>query len=201
MAVRPRLLLLDEPLAGIDASSRQVVRRAIERYDVGGVCILIAHEPVDALSLAARVVVLEQGRVVQDAPVDEIRAQPRSRYVADFLGINLLHGVARGNVVHLDGGGEITGAEAAPNGDRVMVVIHPHAVALYATVPKGSPRNTWKVRIAGVDEEGSRVRVRLEGPPTLVAEVTTRSARAMSLHLGVELYASIKATEVGVFPA
>jgi len=200
MAVAPRLLLLDEPLAGIDASSRPSVRSAIERYDGGGVCVLVAHEPVDALSLAARVVVLEEGRIVQDASIDEIRARPRSRYVADFLGVNLLVGVGRGNVVDLDGGGRIEGAEAAGDGERVTVVVHPHAVALYETMPAGSPRNTWKVGVAGVDEEGSRVRVRLHGPPPLVAEVTTASARAMGLRPGVELYASVKATEVDVFP-
>ena len=201
LAVGPHLLLLDEPLAGIDASSRHVVRRVIEEYDASGVRVLVAHDPVDALSLADRVVVLEQGRVVQSGPVDEIRARPRSRYVADFLGVNLLRGVVRRNIVELDGGGEITGADAAADGERVTVVVHPHAVALYEAVPEGSPRNTWKLKVAGTDREGSRVRVRLDGPPALVAEVTTTSALTMALHPGVEVYAAVKATEVAVFPA
>jgi molybdate transport system ATP-binding protein len=201
LAVRPRLLLLDEPLAGIDASSRQVVRRALERYDEPGVCVLVAHEPVDVLPLATRVVVLEKGAVAQDAPVDEIRSRPRTRYVADFLGVNLFVGTADGTVVSLDGGGEISCAEPAGDGRRVTVVVPPNAVALYDRPPLGSPRNTWQVTVTATDAEGARVRVRLEGRPSLVAEITSASALAMGLAPGRRLYASVKATEVGVSPA
>src|SRR5581483_11158712 len=87
LAVRPAVLLLDEPLAAIDATSVRVVRDVLRDYDGSRVRIVVAHDAVHALSLASRVVVLEDGRLVQDASVEDIRARPRSRYVADFLGV------------------------------------------------------------------------------------------------------------------
>src|SRR5581483_7834386 len=199
LAVRPAVLLLDEPLAAIDATSVRVVRDVLRDYDGSRVRIVVAHDAVHALSLASRVVVLEDGRLVQDASVEDIRARPRSRYVADFLGVNLLHGAGRAGAIVLDGGGEITCAEPVEDGRRVSALVHPHAVALYATAPAGSPRNTWRLRVAGLDATGLRVRVRLEGPPALVAEVTPESAREMGLAPGAEIYASVKATEVSAF--
>jgi molybdate transport system ATP-binding protein len=198
LAVRPRLLLLDEPLAGIDASSRQLVRRAIESYDGGGIRVVVAHEAVAALSLADHVVVLERGMVVQAGVTDEIRSRPRSRYVADFVGVNLLRGTARGDRVDLGGGIEVVCAEPLDTGSVATLVVHPHGVALYDRPPSGSPRNTWRLRVGSLDEESGRVRVRLDGPPDLVAEVTAESARAMGLAPGHEVYASVKATEIVV---
>src|SRR5262249_35031451 len=95
LAIEPRLLLLDEPLSALDAGTRGDVRRDLRRHlaTFEGPRLLVTHDPVDAYTLADRVVVLEGGRVVQRGSLAEITAQPRSRYIADLVGVNLLSGM------------------------------------------------------------------------------------------------------------
>ncbi|KIX75766.1 hypothetical protein SF12_18960, partial [Streptomyces sp. MBRL 601] len=87
---RPRLLLLDEPLAALDQTTRARVRHTLRRHlaGFGGVCLIVTHDPVEAVSLADRVLVLEGGEAVQDAPPAEVTRHPRSPWVARMLGGN-----------------------------------------------------------------------------------------------------------------
>ena len=81
LATEPRLLLLDEPLAALDAGARGDVRRDLRRHlaTFDGVRLLVTHDPVDAYALADRVVILEAGRVVQTGTLAEVTARPRGR--------------------------------------------------------------------------------------------------------------------------
>ncbi|HUF84835.1 MAG TPA: ABC transporter ATP-binding protein [Acidimicrobiia bacterium] len=203
LAPHPRLLLLDEPLAALDATTRVEVRRDLRRHlaSYDGVRILVTHDPLEALALATTLVVVENGRVVQSGPPDDVRARPRSRYVADLVGVNLLAGTGRGRDVVLGSGARLTVAEALPAGD-VLAVLHPRAVALHrGTRPGGSPRNAWEGTVGALDFEGDRVRVRLDGPVPLVAEVTPAAVRDLGVEEGSALWASAKATEITVYPA
>jgi molybdate transport system ATP-binding protein len=195
LAPEPKLLLLDEPLAALDVGGREL-RTALS--DFRGARVLVTHELLDAVALAERIVVLENGRVAQEGPIDEVSARPRSRYVADLVGINLLRGRARGRQVTLDSGGVVVAADDAA-GD-VYVTVHPHAVALHRRHPEGSPRNVWQGTVAGTDLLGDRVRVHLRGAVPLVAEVTPAAVAELDLHDGVEVWASVKATELEVYP-
>lgn len=201
LAISPRLLLLDEPLSALDATTRVTTRRDLARHlaDHDGVRIVVTHDPVDALALADRLVVLEDGRVVQEGTAAEIRVRPRSRYVADLIGVNLFQGRATGGVVTLPGDAVLVAADAI-DGD-VFAVVAPSAVALHRARPEGTPRNVWRGTVAAVDLEGDRVRVTLAGPVPLSADVTPSAVRELGLELGVEVWASVKATEVGVFEA
>ncbi|MGH8834423.1 MAG: ABC transporter ATP-binding protein, partial [Actinomycetes bacterium] len=98
LATSPRLLLLDEPLAALDARTRVQVRTSLRRHlaTFGGARILVTHDPVDAMVLADRLIVVEDGRVIQSGTVSEVARHPRSRYVAELVGVNLLHGTAAG---------------------------------------------------------------------------------------------------------
>ena len=91
LATEPRLLLLDEPLAALDAGPKSDVRRDLRRHlaTFAGVRLLVTHDPVDAYALADRVVILESGRIVQSGTLADVTARPRSRYVADLVGVNL----------------------------------------------------------------------------------------------------------------
>ncbi|HET9728750.1 MAG TPA: TOBE domain-containing protein, partial [Acidimicrobiia bacterium] len=151
---------------------------------------------VDAAVLADELVMLEGGRVVQTGTFADIAAQPRSRYVADLFGVNLLRGDARGDHVALDGA-ELAAADAG-HGDS-FVVIHPHSVALHTSRPSGSPRNVWPGRVDSIESLGSRVRVRIQGPVPLVAEVTPAAISELGVVQGSEVWASVKATDVNVF--
>jgi molybdate transport system ATP-binding protein len=201
LAPEPRLLLLDEPLAALDIGIRTELRRDLRGHlaSFSGARILVTHELLDAVALAERIIVLEQGRVAQMGPIAEVAAQPRSRYVADLVGINLLRGHAAGTSIALDSGGVVVAADAA-QGD-VYVAVHPNAVALHLRRPEGSPRNVWSGRIHGMDLLGDRVRIHVGGEAPLVAEVTPAAVAALGLYEGTEVFTSVKATELAVYPA
>ena len=201
LATEPKLLLLDEPLSALDVSIRAEVRRELARHlaSFGGVRLLVTHDPVEAIALADRLVVLENGRVVQSGTPEEVTARPRSRFVADLAGVNLLRGKGRGDHVELTGGASVAAPDAG-EGD-VFAVIHPRAVALYLSRPDGTPRNVWHGKVEGIDLHGDRVRVRVKGSVPLVAEVTHASVRELRLDAEAEVWISVKATEVSVYPA
>ncbi len=201
LAPHPRLLLLDEPLAALDATTRVEVRRELRRHlaSYDGVRILVTHDPLEAAALATTMVVVEDGRVVQSGRPDDVRARPRSRYVADLVGVNLLRGQAAGHDVLLDTGARLTVAETPPPGE-VLAVVHPRAVSLHPARPGGSPRNVWEATARALDFEGERVRVRLDGPVPLVAEVTAAAVRDLGLTEGSRVWGSVKATEISVYP-
>ncbi len=202
LAVEPRLLLLDEPLAALDVGSRRATRRVL-RDVLGafyGCRILVTHDPVEAMALADRLAVIEDGRIVQVGSAAEITSRPRSEYVADLVGVNLFRGRARGDVVKLTVGGELVVAGGHPDGD-VLAVVHPRAVALHRRAPEGTPRNAWPGRAESVDVEGGRARVLVGGRPPIVAEVTMAAVAALGLEQGGDVWVTVKATEISVYPA
>ena len=201
LALNPALLLLDEPMAALDASTRVEFRRDLRRHleSFEGVRLLVTHDPVEAMAMADRLVVIEHGRVLQSGTPADVTQHPRSRYVADLVGVNLFRGRASHDVITLADGGSLTAAGAA-DGD-VFAVVHPRTVALYRTRPDGTPRNVWEGRAVDLDLEGDRVRVRLSGLPSIVAEVTPAAVRELGLDRGDQVWVAVKATEVSVYPA
>ena len=201
LAIEPRLVLLDEPLAALDVGSRADVRRDLRRHltEAGPAALVITHDPVDAYALADRVVVIEDGRIRQEGALADIARRPRSRYVADLVGMNLVEGAVRDGVLATaDGGRLVVPADVADG--RAFAVVRPNAIALHRRRPEGSARNVWPMEIGDVDHLGDRVRVQLLGPPALVAEVTTAGIADLDVRPGDQVWASLKATEVDVQP-
>ena len=201
LAIQPRLLLLDEPLSALDIRTRAELRRELRRHleSFHGVRLLVTHDPIEAIALADRLVILEHGRVVQEGAPTTVTEQPRSQYVADLVGVNLLRGLARDGHIELRSGGSLTVPDTG--GGEVFVVIHPRAVALYRHTPEGTPRNVWRGSVDRLDREGDRVRVRVNGTPAIVAEITTAAVSALHLDAGGEVWVSVKATEITTYPA
>ena len=201
LATDPRLLLLDEPLAALDAGARPALRRDLKRHlsSFEGTRLIVTHDPLEALLLGDRVVVMEVGRVVQSGTLEELRNRPRSRYVAELVGLNLFKGRAAGDRVRLASGGEVFAP--APAHGEVLATVHPRAIALYRTRPEGSPRNVWPGTVAELDVEGGQARVRVEGPISLVAEITTAAVTDLGLLEGERVWTSVKASEISVYPA
>ena len=195
----PRLLLLDEPLAALDAATRTEVRRDLRRHlaSFDGTRLLVTHDPLEAIALADRLVVLEEGSVTQTGTPAQVSEHPRSRYVAELVGVNLFHGLADGHTVRLAGG---TLVVADDHHGEVFAAVHPHAVALHRRVPEGTPRNVWAGTAGAVEVVGDRVRVQVTGPVPIVAEVTPAAAAELRLADGGQVWASVKATEVTVYP-
>lgn len=201
LAIDPRLLLLDEPLSALDATARVEVRRELRRHlaSFSGARLLVTHDPLEAAALADRLVIIENGRVVQSGPVEEVTRHPRSRFVADLVGVNLLRGRAAGGTIVIQGGQRLTALDAGDG--EVFAVIHPRSVAIHRTHPEGTPRNVWQGTVRSVDVLGERARVAIGGTLPIVAEVTASAVRDLDLRETAEVWVSVKAAEVGVYPA
>jgi molybdate transport system ATP-binding protein len=206
LAVRPRLLLLDEPLAALDAHTRLEIRARLRRdlADFDGATLVVTHDPLDAMVLADRLVVIERGSVVQHGSPAEVARHPRTEYVARLVGLNLYRGAAGPDGVRLDPDGDGDGVRFAVSesleGD-VFVAFPPSAVALYPDRPDGSPRNVWPARVDGVERYGDLIRVQLDGALPAAADVTAAAAAELDLAPGAEVWASVKATEAHAYPA
>ncbi|MDK1472220.1 ABC transporter ATP-binding protein, partial [Streptomyces sp. 549] len=204
LAARPRLLLLDEPLAALDQTTRARVRHTLRTHlaDFGGVCVLVTHDPVEAVSLADRVLVLEEGRLVQDAPPQDVARHPRSPWVARMLGRNAWPGTTTEGGLDPADGGRLVAADPLPPHGEALAVFPPEAVSLHRERPAGSPRNVWPGTVREIVAVGSRMRVLVASgsAPDLVAEITPQSAAELGLAEGVAVWSSVKATEVTLVP-
>ncbi|MFF2512892.1 ABC transporter ATP-binding protein [Streptomyces sp. NPDC058086] len=202
LATHPRLLLLDEPLAALDARTRLDVRSQLRRHlsDFEAVAVLVTHDPLDAMVLADRLVVVEHGRVVQEGTPSDIARHPRTDYIAQLVGLNLYRGAAEGHTVRLDTGPAITTTEdlAGP----VLVAFPPSAVTLYRDRPTGSSaRNVWRCEVAGLETHGDQIRADLTGELALAADLTTVAAAELDLHTGAPVWATVKAAQTHAYPA
>ncbi|MEU3655658.1 ABC transporter permease [Streptomyces sp. NPDC032161] len=205
LAARPRLLLLDEPLAALDQTTRAHVRHTLRTHlaGFGGVCLIVTHDPVEAVSLADRVLVLEEGRTFQYAPPAEVTRHPRSPWVARMLGRNAWPGTAAADgTLGLAGGGRLVVADPLPEGTAALAVIAPEAVSVHRVRPGGSPRNVWPGTVRELTATGSRLRLVVDSDevPDLVAEITPEAAGELGLGEGTSVWTVVKATEVTVVP-
>ena len=200
LAVGPRLLLLDEPLAALDARTRLDMRASLHRHlaDFAGSALLVTHDPLDALVLADRLVIVEDGRVVQEGGAAEVTARPRTDYVARLVGLNLFRGTAAGAAVRV---GELDFAVSDRVTGDAFVAFAPSAVALHTERPTGSPRNTWAAIVEGVQRHGDNLRVQLAGPVAAAADVTPAAAAQLGLAPGRAVWAAVKAAETRSYPA
>lgn len=203
LAAGPRMLLLDEPMAALDVSTRAAVRsrlrHLLEEFD--GVTVLVTHDPLDAMVLADHIVVLEGGRLVQEGTPAEVARRPRTTYVARLVGLNLFRGRAEGDTVTLTRDGAQVGPVATvrvrePYQGPALVAFPPRAVALYRERPQGSPRNVWRLRVEGVERFGDQVRVLLEGALSLAADITPAALTELEIARGEWIWAGVKAAEV-----
>jgi molybdate transport system ATP-binding protein len=199
LVVDPAVLLLDEPLSALDARTRLTVRAELRRHlaDFPGSTVLVTHDPVDAMALADRVVVVEEGRIAQAGPPADVARHPRTDYVARLVGLALLPGTAEGRTVRLDGGGVVAVADDAVG--PVFAAVRPESVALYLTRPDGSPRNVWPARLVAATPHGATVRCELAGEVPLIADVTATAFAELGLTPGTEVWATVKASEVAVY--
>ena len=202
LATEPRLLLLDEPLAALDASTRVRVRAELRRHlaTFPGARLLVTHDPVDAIVLADRLVIIEHGQVTQTGTPAEVTARPASHYIAQLVGINLLFGTATGDrTVELDTGAEVVVADPLP-GPEVAIALRPQAIALHTHPTDGSPRNSWHATVVDLEADRDRVRVTLDGPIHATAELTPAAVAELELMPGTPVWATAKAVDLVVYP-
>jgi len=205
--LEPRLLLLDEPLSALDASSRRTIRAELRKLldELPCMTVFVTHSPAEALSFGERITVLEAGRVSQTGSREDLMRSPRSPYVAEFLGVNLFRGslaqpAARGGARIALPLGELVISECAADGDTA-VVIRPREITLALERPMGTARNVFEGAIEELVPEppdGELLRVSLATTPPLIAEVTRQAVAALGLAPGRRVFASFKAAGVVV---
>jgi molybdate transport system ATP-binding protein len=198
LAADPRLLLLDEPMAALDVAVAPALRQTLRRVLADRSVVVVTHDALDALLLADRVVVLEEGRVAEEGPAGEVLARPRSAFAARIAGLDMLRGTWAGGVRTPDGAvvhGLVSGPAPA-TGDPVVAVFRPAAVSVFREPPGGSPRNALTVVVTDLEPRGDQVRVRAD---ELAADVTTYAAAELDLAPGATVTFSVKASEVAVY--
>jgi molybdate transport system ATP-binding protein len=200
LVTEPALLLLDEPLAALDVTTRTELRHVLddhlEAFD--GPKLLITHEPTEAFLLADEIHIIQEGSVTQSGTADEIRLRPRTHYAADLAGYNLVTGVAHEGVVET-GSHALRIADEAIEGP-VVATIHPTAISVHPSRPEGSQRNSWETTVERVEQLGPRVRLRTGSPLPLTLEVTDSARSDLALEPGCRVWVAFKATEILVLP-
>ena len=205
IAVKPELLLLDEPTANLDpisaAKVEELITAVIKRHVT--TVIMATHDMAQGQRLADRVAVLINGRVLQTGSSRDIFAYPRDRDIAEFVGIeNIIDGVISSNkdeIVTIDASGQIIEAISDfAEGQRVSVCLRPEDITLSLEPVSSSARNTYKGEVSRILAMGPLVRVEINSGLLLVALVTKRSAEELGLEKGKKVYATFKATGVHV---
>jgi molybdate transport system ATP-binding protein len=196
----PGLLLLDEPLSALDVTTRVELRRVVAEHlrEFAGPRLLITHDPTEAFLLADEIHVIEDGAVTQAGQPDDIRLRPRTRYIADLAGSNLIAGVAEHGVVEV-GSHRLHIADQQISGP-VLATVRPSAISVHLHQPEGSPRNAWSTSVELVEHLGERARLKTGGPLQLTVEITSDALDALGLVEGMTIWVSIKATEIAVEP-
>jgi molybdate transport system ATP-binding protein len=201
-------LLLDEPLAALDARTRLDVRTELRRHlaDFGGPVLLVTHDPLEAMVMTDRLLVIEDGKVVQEGTPSEVARRPSTQYVARLVGLNLYPGKAVSNdgTVRLTGGGTLIAAPTDPPpglDGEVLVALRPSAIAVHTEHPEhGSPRNVWEGTIGGLEMLADRVRAQVEGRPNALVDLTPAAVAELDLRPGMHVWLTAKATEVDIYP-
>jgi molybdate transport system ATP-binding protein len=202
LACEPAALLLDEPLAALDVQTRAEVQGELREHLAGfaGPTLLVTHDPIEALLLATRIVVLEQGRVAQQGTPAEITSRPATPYVARLVGMNLYAGHAAGGVVALDGGGTLVVPDAEDG--QVLVALRPSALTVYAEEPHASSaRNIWSATITAFAPLGDRIRLTATGEQNVFVDLTASAVAELGLVPGRRVWLSAKATDLVSYPA
>lgn len=209
LAADPALLLLDEPMAALDVAVAPALRQLLRKVlrDTGRTALLVTHDLIDALSLADRVIVLDDGRIVEDGRTRTVLSQPRSSFAARIAGIDLVIGIADDHGLTTSDGAHIHGM-ADPGcvpGQPAVAVFSPNAVAVHLSSPTGSPRNHLAVTVVELEPRGELIRVHSVGiagsPGGLIADITAAAAADLDLIPGKHVHYAIKATEVAIYPA
>ena len=179
LATDPDVLLLDEPFTGLDVSAQMALRIELGEHlrDFAGVTLLVTHDAIDAVTLADRVLVLDEGRVAQVGPPAEVAAEPRTPHVARLVGLNLV-----------------------PDGDE-LIAFTPDAVTVSLSEPEGSSRLRWRGTVATLAPHGDAVRLLVHASPDLLADLTPAAAAELGLVPGREVWLSAKATAVSRYGA
>jgi len=179
LATEPDLLLLDEPMTGLDVKVAMALRIELSRHlaAYAGVALLVTHDAIDALTLADRVLVLDEGQVAQSGTPEEVAARPRTDHVARLVGLNVIR-----------------------EGDTFRS-FSPSAVTVSLDAPAGSARHRWRGTVLSAAPHGDAVRLLVRADRDLLADVTPAATTELGLAPGAQVWLSVKETAVETYGA
>ncbi|WP_275776348.1 ATP-binding cassette domain-containing protein [Paenarthrobacter sp. Y-19] len=207
LAAEPELLLLDEPMAALDIHAAPLLRRVLKRVLKDRKAIIVTHDVLDAYMLADRVVVVENGRMVEEGPTRQVLERPRSHFAAGLAGLNLVGGtLGREGITTPDG--RVFAGQHDPDwspvpGQAGVAAFPPSSVSVFLGDVHGSPRNSYAVTITDLEPHGDQVRVRASAGTdgTLSADITPAASADLGLAPGMEVRFVVKSALVSVYPA
>lgn len=201
LASEPALLFLDEPLSAVDAETKNELRAGLVELlaEFRGCCVVVTHDPIDAMLFADRVIVLEDGEVVQDDSPAGIASYPHTNYVAALLSVNLIRGIANNGVLVQPKGTVMHIADHSLDGPAAAV-IRPEAVALHREQPQGSARNVWSGVVTLIQPWEERIRVHVQAEPSMIATITSDALAELALVPGSAVWLSAKAVDIRAYP-
>ena len=192
IAKRPKVLLLDEPFGALDAKVRRGLRCWLRKLhdEIHVTSVFVTHDQEEALEVADRIVILNQGRIEQEGTPNEVFQQPANAFVMDFLGnVNLFHG-------RVEGGKAVFGSlildypeGSKSNGRAARLLVRPHDLEIH-TQPNGHP--TLPARIARILTAGPQVKIELVSPSgePINVEMAHDRFQGMKIETGAEVYVS-----------
>ncbi|UCD12004.1 MAG: ABC transporter ATP-binding protein [Nitrospinaceae bacterium] len=208
LARRPRLLLLDEPLSALDQPTRIQLRKElrdlIAPFNIP--VLIVTHDRTESLTLGDRMIVLDEGRTLQDGTLAEVFSKPESRRVAQIVGMeNVFPGILTGihdGLAHIEAGGQsLTAVAEQCKPGPVMVGIRAEDITLLTGgSPETSARNRLHGRVANVSHEESLVRVTVDCGFQVDALITREALVAMNIAPGADAGLAVKATAIHLFP-
>lgn len=177
LAPEPALLLLDEPFGGLDVGVATTLRVELAQHlaSYDGIALLVTHDALDALTLADRVLVLDEGRVAQTGTPHDVAARPRTDHVARLVGLNVIRE------------------------DDVFRSFSPSAVTVSLAQPEGSARHRWHGTVLSAAPHGDAVRLLVGAERELIADVTPAATAELGLVPGREVWLSVKETAVRTY--
>ncbi|MGX9672727.1 sulfate/molybdate ABC transporter ATP-binding protein [Mycobacterium sp. HM-7] len=209
LAAEPDVLLLDEPLSGLDVAAASAMRRLLRGVlAMGGrSSVLVSHDLLDVVTLADRVVVIEGGRIVESGAVADVLTAPRTAFGARFAGVNLVSGRAGDDGGSVLAAGQrwrgISGPDLTPGG-AAIAVFAPAAVSVSRELPADDV-NVAAVGVAELDHRGPVIRVRAEAPDDgsggLAADISAEIAAGLRLIPGEQVYFRVDPRDVAIRPA
>jgi molybdate transport system ATP-binding protein len=214
LAADPRLLLLDEPLSALDAKTRLDVRAQLRSHlaQFPGPVLIITHDPLEAMIMTDRLLVIENGRIVQQGSPAQVARQPATQYVARLVGLNLYAGTldAATRQVILDDGGTFTVTlgdhdpiapeQSEQPTSRVLVGLRPSAITIHTARPvQASPRNVWQGTVTALEQLADRVRVQVQATPPALVDISAEAVADLAIRPGIGVWLSAKATETEAY--
>ncbi|MFN0149431.1 MAG: ABC transporter ATP-binding protein [bacterium] len=204
LASDARILLLDEPFASLDATTRAAVRAELRAFLRAAAlpALVVTHDPLDAFVVGDRLAVIEHGRIVQTGTSDDLLAHPRTPFVADLVGLNVYEAslAAGAGLKEARAGAVVFHVLADELAGAVHLAFAPSDVALAIAPPAGSFQNAFEVRVLDSLNLPDRLRVILDAGVPMASDITREAGRALPLVPGSTLWAMVKATSIRVYP-